>query len=261
MSFYEFTLQRQIVDFKESSFGLCDASPGTYFAVCFDEHESEKFQRCKKCESCLAIKRWVFYKKVFARFLANCSSVFNVVLWTFGTSLVKKPYFYEKRVRVHHKTGKNVIWTKRIDDHNMYMFKSMWHTFTDRMRARKAKGLIWNPLMYSIEVGKSNRIHAHLIVSGRLDFQIAIDAWRKVTQEKSNVNYSAKSYDPKFAFKYLAKYLYKPEGGTKDWYYMGDMTKKFEYIPDWYDTCGLDNCDHGISSYNTRSLQQLYDSV
>ncbi len=141
-------------------------------------------QRCpvsKMCDNCQIQRRRVILARLHSKYEENIKSIQAVVLWTIGSNL-KNTDKGRKTLAVH------------------------WKYF----RARMNKKAEWDPLFRVVEAGSQGRyLHIHFLNNGFLSHPTVLGAWRDVTKNKSNVNFSDKKLPPKYAFRYAAKYLSK----------------------------------------------------
>lgn len=226
---------------------------GFYVKHCLDGHSHQVAIRCKKYRSCEGCGNWYVKKwlsQAYKRFNQNCLDVSKVIMWTFGTSM---PDNY---------TNREVI-------------RGYWRTFCQRIfQQAKRDKFDWHPLLYVVEAGKNGFLHIHAILTTTLDQTLAKDKWRKISGEKSNVNFVYQTYckvcgkftastwkqgrgqkychnchikftrltsepaDPLKAVAYVSKYVSKGlDSGTRNYYWMGDMLKKLD--SEVYVKCGL----------------------
>ncbi len=146
------------------------------------------------CDNCGIHRRMVILAKLYSRYNEPGSkSIRSIVMWTIGTSL--------KNTDVGRKT-----------------LSAYWKYF----RARMNKKADWDPLFRVVEIGtKGKRLHIHFLNSGYLLQHDVLTAWREVTRENSNVEFSKRDMPAKYAFRYVAKYL------SKD-------ASKYTFLGKWY---------------------------
>ncbi len=103
-----------------------------------------------------------------------------VIMWTIGTSLVDSP-------------------------ENRKILSSYWKYFRMRMNTRGK----WNPIFRVVEAGsKGNRLHIHFLNVGKLLHSDVLTTWRRITREKSNVQFAKRDETAKPVY-YVMKYLTK----------------------------------------------------
>lgn len=250
------------------------SSPGDiYFRYCNTcGYDELKYQSCKICLYCSWKKRKDWLESALQRFDTVCYDVKQVVMWTFGSSIKYDPPYYTYHERKRDKRHKyNWIQRKIHDGLGVHRFKTMLKYYNSKQKDKKRwnSSFNWSPLLYSIEAGKNGRMHVHMLFEGYHPFDTMKLEWRKITGEDSNVNYSYKpEIEPKYAFKYASKYLYK-EGGKKSWYWMGRMRNHpksktyipFKYVSDYYSICNASDCDSGDISFSSVSHDQLINSL
>lgn len=150
-----------------------------------------------KCFGCQERRKKVIIAKAMERYDLVESPRDRLYLWTFGTSLQD---------------------TKENRDE----IRRYWKLFVRRL-AHVDKS--FDPLMNSMEAGtKGDRLHYHVVARGYLEHAKAVEIWRDITGEKSNVNFSGRGFSPRKAvrtFSYLAKYASKGYA----YYWMGSLFK------------------------------------
>ncbi len=182
-------------------------------------------KRCpvsRMCINCGIQRRNVLLARLHSVYNENRKSIRTIVLWTIGTNMQKSP-------------------------ENLKTLSIYWKYF----RARMNKGAEWNPLFRVVETGsRGKRLHIHFLNNGFLSHKAVLRAWREVTRQNSNVNFTDKNLPPKYALRYAAKYL------TKD-------ASKFTFLGLWYGQKekyirDAEDCEHGRSFiyYNT-----MYDKT
>ncbi len=141
-------------------------------------------QRCpviRMCDNCSIQRRMVILARLHSVYRENRKFIKGIVLWTIGTKL------------------KNTVDGRKT-------LSEFWKYFRSRMN-KKAE---WEPLFRVVEAGsKGKRLHIHFLNNGFLSHKIVLQAWREVTRENSNVNFSDHSLPPEYALRYAAKYLSK----------------------------------------------------
>lgn len=191
--------------------------------------------RCRLYEVCDPCRRWRV-RKIVAKALSRYENLQTkpktVTMWTFGTSVEDTP-----------------IGRKEVS--------LIWKTFTHRLRTNLARRGIKGGTginMWTLEAGtKGKRLHIHAIVFGFRPHALYLDAWRSITGEASNVNYTSRRGKPNGAFRYIAKYAGKNAGR---YYFSGGLlaSKEAEAIKKRC-TCGSDFVDT-VSDYIFRDRYQ-----
>lgn len=149
-----------------------------------------------KCKPCQEHRISVIIAKAMNRYKQIARKDDDIVLWTVGTNLMDSP-------------GNRII------------IREYWGRFIRSLRHKST----FDPLMNILEAGsKGNRLHFHFIARGYQKHQDVLNIWRRITNSKSNVNYS-KRYGKRSAlnaFAYLAKYAAKQ---GQRYYFMGSALK------------------------------------
>lgn len=184
-----------VIDFKYSyakcSDAIRDQTPYTWIDPI---QLIYSYKRCNWCRNCLHLKRSKIIRRNVFKFKELLLD--KVFLWTFGTSEL-----------------------------DFVKLKIYWRKFCDRMA--KKKDVKWLPLLRVFELGKiGKRAHVHMIYNGYLSHEIALDCWRDITGEKSNVRFDpSRSKDLYRAIRYIVKYISKDGGSLRP---MGEMIKRKE---------------------------------
>ncbi len=134
------------------------------------------------CINCGKFRKKKIYSMLMQRYSECQETISDIVLWTLGTPHRSNP---ESRKQL----------------------SAYWKYF----RARMNKKAEWSPLFRVVETGsRGQRLHIHFINEGYLKHGDVLRAWREVTNNKSNVNYSKKgNLEGKVALGYVTKYLTK----------------------------------------------------
>ena len=180
----------------------CD-DPMPILGIDVNKHEKVILVRCRKYDTCLGCfkhRKSVILAKLLQRWKLLQPKPRRVYLWTFGTSM---------------KEGST----------NRSVLTKYWQRFRKILWIEsRRKNFSWKPLFWVAESGtRGNRLHIHAIIEGFFSQKRALRIWRKITNEKSNVNYAKDvPYKPLKSFYYVAKYLAK-EGAR--YYWMGRLFK------------------------------------
>lgn len=156
----------------------------------------EVIQRCRKaakCEICQSL--WIrgLYGKFCTRKRRSGHAADKAILWTLGTSC-------------------------RDTEHGRALLGESWRLF----RMRMDNYTDWSPIFRVVETGsKGGRLHIHFVETAYLEHETVLEAWRSVTGESANVNFSyiygegsENSFDD--ILPYLLKYLLK-DGSKYSW--------------------------------------------
>lgn len=168
-------------------------------------HLISKSGRCNECYWCIEYNRRRIHAKIMSKM--NILKPKRVYLWTFGTSLIWSP-------------------DSNVHEYNLKTIKRYWRLFTQRMATyAKRKNFKYDPILKVIENGSMGyRYHIHALFTSYFQHERALNMWRSITGENSNVNYSGfrtKNYHKSVA--YLVKYAVKSV--PAEYNYMGSLLK------------------------------------
>ncbi len=133
------------------------------------------------CFDCRQIWTKSFFANFYSRAKIAEADLSSIALWTLGTSL-----------------------TEGSD--NRKTITQYWNRF----RASMNKYTNWHPIMKVIEAGsRGNRLHIHFLSSTTIKHHVVLRHWRRITKEKSNVNFQKSAHNVNTAINYLIKYIVK----------------------------------------------------
>lgn len=169
-------------------------------------------RRCPRWRGCpLCEARWIraLYGKFFGRVEQSGVALDRAIMWTLGTSLKDSP-------------------------ENRRILARYWTRFRKHMNKYQQ----WDPVFRVVEAGsKGKRLHIHLVLVSQTTHAIVLKQWRKITGERSNVNFTAPVHSGHLGLlRYLLKYLTKQ--GTR-YYWLGAL---YNAHPEPYDGVV---CEHG----------------
>ncbi len=159
----------------------------------------------KRCNACYYCDRYNS-KKMIARIMARVEKlkVSQVFLWTFGTNWKDTK---ENRLKL------SQAWNKLTSYLSNY-FK----------RPKNLK-IVWRykPLFKVIEVGKNGYLHIHAIFEAPIEYFFVKARWAHYVKiDNPNVNFNAdQSKEVIKAMSYVAKYVAKGIGKSRNWSFMG----------------------------------------